>query len=372
MTRDNAITTEKISAARTGISSSPDGQPVSAAVLPVNPADFSDWDARVMAHSHYTFFHGAAWAKVLEKTYGFAPVYLSTGASGASRSLLPMMEVKSWLTGRRAVGLPFTDDSGPLGSAEECRKLFWDAVELGKVRGWKSVECRGGRAWLEGAPASLEFHGHRVELESDVDRQFGRLEGSVRRAIRKAEKSGVTTAVSQTLEATKIFYELQCKTRKKHGLPPQPFAFLRNIHEHILSRNLGNIVIARHQDRPIAASVYFKMGGRAIYKFGASDEAFQELRGANLVMWEAIKWHARNGVRTLHLGRSSLWNEGLRRYKLGWGAVEERIEYVKYDLRTKQFVLDKDNASGWHNQVFRRMPLPLSRLVGGVLYRHSA
>ena len=115
------------------------------------------------------------------------------------------------------------------------------------------------------------------------------VEASVRRAIRKAEKSGVTVAVSRELDAMKIFYSLQCKTRRKHGLPPQPFSFFRNICRHVLSKDLGMVVIASCQNRPIAASVYFQLGARAIYKFGASDESFQQLRGANLVMWEAIK-----------------------------------------------------------------------------------
>ena len=80
------------------------------------------------------------------------------------------------------------------------------------------------------------------------------------------------------------------------------------------------------------------MGGRAIYKYGASDETFQDLRGGNLVMWAAIKNFVRaGGAKHLDLGRTSLGNEGLRKFKLGWGAREEKIEYVKYDLRAIVF-----------------------------------
>ena len=106
------------------------------------------------------------------------------------------------------------------------------------------MEWRGGRELFGEAPASLAFYGHSLDLEEDEDRMFARLESSVRRAIRKAEKSGVTVTVSQSLEAMKVFYSLQCKTRRKHGLPPQPFIFFRNIFEHILSKNLGMIAIA--------------------------------------------------------------------------------------------------------------------------------
>jgi lipid II:glycine glycyltransferase (peptidoglycan interpeptide bridge formation enzyme) len=112
------------------------------------------------------------------------------------------------------------------------------------------------------------------------------------------------------------------------------------------------------------------MGNKAIYKFGASDTAYQDLRGNNLVMWEAIKRCARDGCESADFGRTSVTNEGLRRFKLGWGATERTIEYFKYDLRKRSFVTDSDKASGWHNLVFRSMPPFVSRLAGTFLYKH--
>jgi hypothetical protein len=363
----NTIASSHISAVPT------EGNNIWSPARPVNPVGDPDWDRRVLSHPDYSFFHGTAWARVLQDTYGFTPLYLANGSAGQFQSLLPLMEVRSWLTGRRGVGLPFTDDSRPLcGGGGSFGKLFFGAVDLGKERGWRAVECRGGRQWLDDAPASLAFYGHQVELDADEDHLFARLESSVRRAIRKAENSGVTVAVSRGAPAMETFYRLQCQTRKKHGLPPQPLVFFQNIQRHILAGNLGIIVTASHQERPIAASVYFQLGERAIYKFGASDEKFQQLRAANLVMWEAIKWHARHGARTLHLGRTSLWNDGLRRFKLGWGAREERIEYVKYDLGAGRFVCDRDESTGWHTRIFQRMPIRLSRWLGAALYRHWA
>jgi hypothetical protein len=340
---------------------------------PVNPADSPEWDKLAMAHPRCSIFHGSAWARTLQSAYGFTPVYFTAGQTDEGSSILPLMEVNSWLTGRRAIALPFTDDCEPLYSdAAAIRNLIQAAMEFGRRRAWKSVEWRGGRELFAEAPVSLAFYGHSLDLEEDEDRMFARLESSVRRAIRKAEKSGVTVVVSQSLEAMKVFYSLQCKTRRKHGLPPQPFVFFRNIFEHILSKNHGMIAIASCQQRPVAASVYFQLGARAVYKYGASDETFQHLRGANVVMWEAIKWHARNGAKTLHLGRTSIGNEGLRRFKLGWGAGEHKIEYVKYDLRQSRYVTETDEATGWYNRVFNVLPTGLSRLIGAVLYRHCA
>jgi hypothetical protein len=339
----------------------------------VNPSQHPDWDAQVKSHPNFSLFHSAAWAKVLESTYGYRPVYFTTSAGNNLQSLLPVMEVDSWLTGRRGIALPFTDDCEPFcPDGAVFKELFQGAVEFGKSRGWKYLESRGGRKFFDGTAASLSFYGHSLDLIPSEEKLFARLESSVRRAIRKAEKDGVTVEISQALGAMKVFYSLQCKTRKKHGLPPQPFSFFLNIHKHILSQNLGMVALASWRKTPIAASVYFQLGDRAIYKYGASDEAFQHLRGTNLVMWEAIKWHLRNGAKKLHLGRTSMANEGLRRFKLGWGAAEQKIEYVKYDLRNNRFVVDADESSGWHNQLFSVMPGFLSRMAGAALYRHWA
>lgn len=370
---ENTITTPSLGASAKSAMTSADKHSIATVLQPVHPSDCPGWDAMALAHPRSSIFHSAAWAKTLQKTYGFEPVYYMAGEADGRSALLPLMEVDSWLTGRRGIALPFTDGCEPLYSdSGAIRKLVASALEFGKTRRWKSVEWRGGRELFGNAPASMAFHGHSVELEMDEERMFARLEGSVQRAIRKAEKNGVAVSVSQSLEAMKVFYNLHCLTRRKHGLPPQPFAFFQNIFEHLLSKKLGMVAVATWHERPIAASVCFQWGERAVYKYGASVEAFQHLRGVNAVMWEAMKWLARHGATTLDFGRTSLGNEGLRRFKLGWGASEQLIEYVKYDLRKNRFVTETDPAAGWHNRVFKLMPVRLSRLMGAMLYRHCA
>lgn len=344
------------------------------AVRRLDPLEIPNWDALLTNRPDFSFFHSSAWAKVLADTYGFTPHYFFTGSAAAPVAVLPLMEVNSWLTGRRGIALPFTDECAPLGvDKTSFKKLFAAAVDFGKERGWKHIELRGGRNCFDReVPASVSFYGHSLNLSAGEELLFQNMDGSVRRAVRKAEKDGVTVEVSQGSDAVQIFYRLQCLTRKRHGLPPQPFAFFLNIHRHILSENRGVVVVARHARKPVAASVYFYLGDRAIYKYGASDFAFQHLRGSNLVMWEAIKWLGRNGAKSLDLGKTALANEGLRRFKLDLGALEKRVEYVLFDLRRNDFATAADNVEGWHNAVFRALPVGLSRVAGSLLYRHWA
>jgi hypothetical protein len=282
------------------------------------------------------------------------------------------MEVDSWLTGRRGVTLPFADECGPLASnIGEARSLLEGALQFGRARGWRWFEARGDRALLGVDQASITFYGHSLNLAVGEAILLAGIRSSVRTAIRKAEASGLKVEVTNSLTSVADFYHLYCLTRKRHGLPPQPYRFFKAIHHHILEPGMGFIVLARLHGICVAAAVFFHAAQQALFKYGASDERFQHIRGSNLVMWTAIKWYAQRGIKSLHFGRTSLTNVGLRRFKLGWGSDEYSIEYVRYDFGKGRFVTDtKDAATGWHNSVFRATPTWMSRLAGQVLYRH--
>lgn len=347
--------------------------------------DPAAWDDLVSSHPDATFFHGSAWARVLHEAYGFTPLYLVARAEESKTenrksqiknppsSVLPLMQVRSPLTGCRGVSLPFTDACPPLLSpGVPLQPLLGELAELGRACRWNYWECRGLKQLPSGVAASLSFYGHILDLSVGEKPLFENLKAPVRTAIRKAEQAGVQVEISNSLPALRTFYTLHCKTRRKHGLPPQPFRFFGAIHRHILDQGLGQVVIARIGPTPIAANVFVYFRSQAIFKFGASDEAFQELRASNLVMWHGIQACVRQGCRSLHFGRTSLAAEGLRRFKLGWGASEEQIAYLRYDYRKTAFIRVEDAALGWHNRLLGRLPMPLLRLLGAALYRHIA
>ena len=347
------------------------GRLVEVSLETFDPTTHQGWDTLLSAHSGRSFFHSSAWAKVLRDSYGHRPFYLGQTVGGQLVTLLAILEVASPLTGKRGISLPFTDYCPVLSSANgRPEELFRRAVALGKERGWRYFECRGNfSAWPEATP-SLRFYGHVVELAAKPEELFKRLESSVRRGIRKAETAGVQVEFRTDEEAMRTYFSLHTLTRKRHGLPPQPFKFFRNIARHVLGSGAGEIGIARHEGKPVAAAVYFHQGSEAIYKFGASDFRFQQTRPNNLLMWHAIKRYSELGLLRLHLGRTSEGNDGLRRFKMGFGAREETLEYAKFDLQTGGFVTEKDKVEGWFNHVFRAMPRPMLTLAGQILYPH--
>jgi hypothetical protein len=281
------------------------------------------------------------------------------------------MEVRSSLTGSRGVCLPFTDFCNTLQrDAGATGPLYNQAMAYGRQRGWRYLECRSNDRDWKGAIPSLEFYGHVIDLSQGAEALFKRFKGSVRRCIRRAENSGLKLDFDTNEEAMQNFYRLHCLTRRRHGAPPQPKRFFENIAQHVLGENHGFIATARADGQAIASAVFFHFGREASFKFGASDHSFQRLRPNDEIMWAAIKRLAAQGLDFLHLGRTSVGNEGLRRFKLGFATHEEKIEYYKYDFRKSAFVTDVDWTQKWVSNVFRCLPPGLSRLAGNILYQH--
>lgn len=338
----------------------------------VDPLEEPNWDRLVLSHPGFNFFHRTAWAKVLYRTYGHKPFYLHFYRADESLALVPIMEVVSPITGRRGISMPFSDFCQPLVFGEWGREaLMAKLLELGRARSWRYFELRGGRESLPGSAVPAEkYYGHKLDLTIGLDQLFDRFQSSVRRAVRKAQKNALVAHADKSWEAMMDFYKLHVRTRRRHGLPPQPLSFFRNIHEEVVQGGLGFVILAKRHLRPFAAAVFFYSGEEALYKFGASDDRHQEVRGNNLVMWEAIKRLAEKGFATMHFGRTAVEDEGLRRFKLSWGTQEDIIEYFKFALNGQRWLNSCRDASEFHKQLFRRLPLAANRLAGALIYPH--
>jgi len=334
----------------------------------LNPAEQKDWNEALHRTPDSSFFHTANWAEVLRESYHYEPAYFTIRKQDALQALLPFTEVDSFLTGKRGVSLPFSDYCEPIvADKTQFQKLFAAAIAFGKERHWRYLELRGGRDFLDKAKPSEWHYAHTLDLGSIGIDKFS---AATRRNIKKAEKQNLEVTISTSQDALQTFCRLNALTRKYHGLPPQPRHFFQCVHDRIFMRNMGFIVLAALQGTALAANVYVTFGDQILYKYGASDRAFQNLRASNLVMWEAIRWGRNHGYRSLCLGRTEPGNDGLRHFKMGWDAQERIIRYYRYDLRNDDFIKTPDTVSPFHKKIFGRLPIPMLNLMGRQLYRH--
>lgn len=336
----------------------------------INPIEYPNWDNLLLTNPETTFFHTSAWAKVLSESYDYTPLYFTIIENDLLSSLIPIMEVSSFLTGKRGVSLPFTDESAPIIANKKQYKAIIEAlIQHGNSAGWKHLELRGNSEYLNGSPNSSSYYSHDLDLTRGEDKISSDLRKSNKRNIKRARKEGVKIAISNSWESMQAFYRLNCITRKIHGLPPQPLPFFRKIHERVISAERGFVALASHSNRVVAGAVFFLFGFRAIYKYGASDRKYQHLRANNLIMWEAIRWCSERGIKGFSFGRTEPENKGLLQFKRGWGGEEGVIKYYKYDLKEDSFVAEKGTTKSSYI-FFKVMPLPILKLAGNLLYRH--
>ena len=337
----------------------------------INPLEEENWNNLLISTPGCSFFHTSNWADVLSKSYNYKPFYLCARKENTFISLLPVMEVNSALTGRRGVCLPFTDTCEPVAeNAQQFQKLFDQAVSLGKKQKWKYLEIRGGEKYLSAKKPSQLFWGHTLDLSCAQQQLFSNLRDSTRRNIKKAQNENINVTISTSPQSMMDFYRLNTMTRRKHGLPPQPYKFFQHLHNQVIARDMGFIATAFLRDCAIAANVYLNFGKEVIYKYGASDKAFQHLRANNLVMWEAIKWSIDQGFAKLYFGRTEPENEGLMQFKAGWGVKPYKIYYYRYDLQKNGFAVDHSEINPFFTKLFSKLPLPVLEIMGRILYRH--
>ncbi len=282
-----------------------------------------------------------------------------------------MMEVRSMLTRTRGICLPFSDYCAPLllndfGAGLVVKKLR----QLARERSWSYFEVRDDSLLPKDAPISESYWGHTLDLTGGSAATSANFSSSARRALRKAERSGLTATVRTDSAAIAQFYRLHVGTRRKHGVPPQPRAFFANIQKQIIGAGLGFIIVVEKAGCVLAAAMFFQFGGHAIYKFGASDERWQEFRPNNLAMAAAIDHLGRTSAEVLHFGRTDKSNEGLRHFKLSWGAREHEISYGKFGISVDNWLPARTRRPTLHNRFFRALPTPLNRLAGVLLYPH--
>src|SRR4030066_1897874 len=125
----------------------------------INPLDYPEWDKLVLSTRNYSFFHSSAWARVLSESYGYRPLYFALIDDGRLLASIPCMEIKSIITGKRAVCLPFTDYCEPIfpptlekegeGLENPLSMILNDLISYGKKAAWKTLELRFGVSPLQ-------------------------------------------------------------------------------------------------------------------------------------------------------------------------------------------------------------------------------
>jgi CelD/BcsL family acetyltransferase involved in cellulose biosynthesis len=330
------------------------------------------WDELVASHPNASAFQERGWVEALVRTYGYEPFVLTSSPPGeALTDGILLCRVASWLTGARAVSLPFADHCQPLLNQGRGEKEFASWLQQRcRSDGWKYVELRP-LSWSETAdhalPPGRSFGYHVLDLTPTLDEIFrGFHKSSMQRRIRRAEKEGLSYEVGSG-ELLEPFYRLLLITRRRHRLVPQPRAWFRNLLECMGDK--AQIRVARKDGIPIAAIFTLRHRSTVMYKYGCSDETFHNLAAMPFLFWKLIVDSKQWGATNLDLGRSDLDQPGLIAFKDHLGARQKQITYFRYPEESQRGAAQASSVRAMRRLVSCLPDAALS-MAGNALYRH--
>lgn len=355
----------------------------SGSVHVLRPLEDSRWDDLVRQHPQSSVFHTGGWLEALRRTYGYSPTALTTSPSRSPlQNAWLFCPVDSWLTGRRWVSLPFSDHCQPLTSDTDCVAQFLGAMGtlIGQER-LRYFEIRPLQP-LEYSPLALSpvlsyskhaYCFHCIDLTPDLQTLFHNChKDSIQRKILRAERERLRYEEGQCVRLLDAFYALQVLTRSRHGLPPQPREWFRNLVE--CMGEAAKIRVAYRGTRPVAALLTIRHKNTMVYKYGCSDAEHNNVGGTQLLLWKTIEEAKEDGMRIFDLGRSDFLDQGLITFKDRWGSSRNNLTYSRFTsaLAPKNAY----SAPGYFRNkrvmrnLFSHMPRLLARTVGEALYKH--
>jgi CelD/BcsL family acetyltransferase involved in cellulose biosynthesis len=341
-------------------------------VFVFDPLRDARWPELVKRHPASSVFHSTQWLSALRLAYGYeSVVYTASPPSTELSSGVVFCKVKSWLTGRRLVSLPFSDHCDPLvENRAEFDELLLPAWESVDSREWDYCELRPIR-FQPSASSMLgqpdRYCMHTLDLRPSIDALFQKFhKSSVQRKIRRAEREGLTYEEGNSPRLLGHFYKLLIATRRRQHFPPQPIAWFRS-----LIASFGEylkIRVAFKNGNPIASILTLTHNSTVTYKYGCSDARMHPLGGVALLFWKTIQGAKAAGLETLDLGRSDSSNKGLITFKEHWGAIRSPLSYWRYPNRLR------GHESSWKKAITEKIvdlaPDQVLATIGGLSYRH--
>src|SRR5579863_1616306 len=333
----------------------------------------------VERHKLDTIAYSQSWFDLISQLYGYTFIPLTThNAEGEITGFLPLCYMRSPLTGRRLVSLPFSDHC-PLLAVDEtsANDLIDQAIALAKERKVKYMELRSGvnealAKRMDLMEENKLYVSWLLPLSSDADSVWSNLRKPVQHQVKKSQKLGVQVRIAQNREDMGCYYRLHLHTRsKKHGMPAQPREYFYGLWDAFAANGSVQLLLAEYEGTVIAGMILLACGSTIRYAYGASDERYLNLAPNNLLMWTAIKLGCTDGYQTLDMGRTSRGNEGLMEFKRRWGAIQEPLPYYYYPHVAG---LASTSEDSWKFRMltscWRRLPLPIAGVLGGYLYKH--
>jgi peptidoglycan/xylan/chitin deacetylase (PgdA/CDA1 family) len=348
-------------------------------VIMIDPISDPRWDQFVENHPLGLICHLSPWKQVLEESFSHMKGHYLTllNQDNSIRAALPVFEIKSIFTGNRLVSIPFATNCDPLISSNEDMSALLDtAIDLSIKLGCPKIEIRTLSSWplIQDDRIGIMVHNksHQLSLESTPEELINTFSRKARWTINQSLKKGFEHQLAESERDLNEFYHLYVKTRKRLGLPPQPYLFFQLLWEKFSPSRRISLLLVRYKGKLIAGLLMFKFKDRCSWDYLASDANFQNLNTNYFGVWEAIKLAHSEGYKIFDFGRTGINNEGLMSFKGRWGTKVMDLPQFYYPKRLCSSLSPPEESQTYNfiRQISKKTPDSMFRLMGSFLYRH--
>lgn len=182
-----------------------------------------------------------------------------------------------------------------------------------------------------------------LDISNAEEELLKTMKPKTRYNIRLAAKKGVVIKEQNTEDGFEVFAKLYFDTTKRQNYLGHNKHYHKVIWEN-LKDTMATILIAWFEDTPLAAYELFVFKNKLYYPYGGSSEQYRNLMGANLLMWETIRYGKSKGADHFDMWGSSAPNAeddafgGFTRFKEGYSAhYVEKIGSYDFIVRPHHY-----------------------------------
>ena len=328
------------------------------------------WDAYVHNRPEATLYHLAAWANVFTGAFGHETRYLAAEADGQIVGILPLVVFKSRILRRFSVSLPFVNYGGIVADTPEAeRALLEAAIAETRAVGGEFLELRHTRRAFPSLPSKQHKVAMILKLEESEERQWTVLNRKVRNQVRKAKTSQLRVGEGG-LELVESFYDVFARNMRDLGTP----VYSKRWFQHILATfpEHARMLCVWSGEQPVAAALVLQHRDTLEVPSASALRTFNPLCANTLLYWEMLRFAIARGCRSFDFGRSTP-GAGTYEFKRQWGAEPHEMTW-EYWLATGAEQLPDMSPQNprvqWAIEVWRRLPVPLTRAVGPLVVRN--
>jgi len=155
-----------------------------------------------------------------------------------------------------------------------------------------------------------------VDIKGSEDEILARMKQKTRYNIRLAEKKGVTVRTWNDVES---FHKMMLLTGKRDGFGVHSLEYYQRAYELLHPKQMGELLLAEYEGKPLAALFVTRNGNRAYYLYGASTDDERNRMPTYLLQWEAMKWAKAHGCEEYDL----------------WGVPDEEEATLEANFETR-------------------------------------